>query len=181
MNRKESTIFFVAIFIFMAAPPSLYCAPLPNINIHFLSRINMVKANQRFKLAVKFDIPKPWYIYAQNSGDVGVATQIKLSLPDGFTQEQIQWSPFQKIRKAGGLNAHVYQHYAIILFTLLAPTTLSADILKFKVGARWLACTENQCIPMKKQLSLRFPRQHVSRIQEQTLFKKWGNIMLPQH
>lgn len=181
MNIVNMSFSFIAVLIlFVAAPTSSYCTPQPAINAYFLNPIEAIKANQHFKLAIKFDIPSPWYIYAEDSGDIGVPTQVKLSIPEGFQQTHVQWSPFQKIRKAGNLSAQIYQNHATIVFSLIAPAALATNkSILFTAQVRWLACSVNQCIPMKKRLSLHLPQQQnqqILQIPKNESYLKNGNI-----
>lgn len=86
-----------------------------------------------------------WHTYWKNSGDSGMATEVKWELPPGFTAGEIQW-PLPQRHADQDLVTYVYYGEAM----LLVPITISKEAAlgpkKIKASLAWLEC-EVLCVP----------------------------------
>jgi thiol:disulfide interchange protein DsbD len=100
-----------------------------------------------------------WHTYWKNSGDSGLPTQIRFTLPAGITAGEIQW-PVPKKIPIGTLANYGYEGTVL----LAVPLTVSpefkpspvAEALEVKAQANWLVCKQ-ECIPEEGSFTLRVP------------------------
>ncbi len=102
--------------------------------------------------AVELKMNPGWHTYWVNSGDSGLPTTIKWTLPEGVKAGPIQWPvPIKSVFE--GENLYGYEGVA----TLLVPLTVSAGAKPGKVALQaavdWLEC-EKLCIPGRARLSV---------------------------
>jgi len=97
-----------------------------------------------------------WHTYYKDAGDAGIPTELKWTLPDGFSADQIDW-PKPQIFKEGELTTYGYTGDVTLPVTISHPAGSNAtaqDLIKVK--ASWLAC-KDICIPEEQELSLVMP------------------------
>ncbi|MFM2082842.1 MAG: hypothetical protein RL380_1533 [Verrucomicrobiota bacterium] len=94
-----------------------------------------------------------WHTYWRNSGDSGMPTKIKWSLPPGVTAGEIHW-PLPEKNTAAGLTTYVYEHEVVLLVPLTLASNLPAGPLELRAQATWLECAE-ACLPGETNLTAR--------------------------
>ena len=94
-----------------------------------------------------------WHTYWVNSGDSGLPTSIKWTLPPGFTAGPIQW-PTPELHAMGPLVTYGYGGDVYLLTTITPPLeiTRGGPSPVLKAHATWLVCQE-ECIPGRADLS----------------------------
>ncbi len=95
---------------------------------------------------------KPWHGYWKNGGDAGFGMQVTWSLPAGVTIGELSY-PTPDTLIVGGLMNHVYERpYALIAPITIAPGIAPGTRLTIRGDARWLACTDEVCVPEQRML-----------------------------
>lgn len=101
-------------------------------------------------VALKLTMPQGWHVYWKNAGDAGEPTEIKLTLPDGFSETGRVWTVPEKF-SVGSLTEYGYHGQAYFPIEIQAPEHLkTGEILQIKAKATWLAC-KDECVPMQAE------------------------------
>ena len=132
-----------------------------------------------FWIGVKFTIEPGWHIYWQNPGDSGLATQLKLTLPDGFTAGEVRFPIPQRLVQAGDVVNYGYENEVMLLVQITPPKELATGrMIKLSGRATWLVCKED-CMPGSADLSLQLPAGDAMETANADLFSRWTQL-LPQ-
>ena len=101
-------------------------------------------------VALKLNMPEGWHVYWKNAGDAGEATEVRLDLPDGFSETERFWTVPEKF-SVGPLTEYGYHGQAYFPIKIKAPDNLKhGEILQIKATATWLAC-KDECVPMRAE------------------------------
>ncbi len=113
--------------------------------------------------------PKPgFHTYWRGPGVVGVATQLKWTLPEGFVAGEILWPAPIKTEMAG-IVANGYKDEVILLTDIQCPDEIEADAVTLRVKAAWMACATS-CHPSVGEFTLTLP---VTQTDSQETNAKW--------
>ena len=98
-----------------------------------------------------------WHTYWINPG-TGLVTEIKWSLPPGWTASAIQWPAPHVIKdKSGTVTGNGFENDTFLPVTLTPPAGLTAgSTITFKASAEWLMC-EDVCMPGNADVTLTLP------------------------
>ena len=119
-----------------------------------------------------------WHTYWRNSGDSGMATKIKWTLPSGVTAGEIYWPVPEKI-VAAGLTTYAYENEVVLLVPLALASNLPAGPLEIKARASWLECAD-LCLPGETNLTVRLEVGETSRPSAHTaLFTRFQQAVPP--
>ena len=95
--------------------------------------------------------PEPgWHGYWLNPGDAGLGLDLDWHLPAGVTAGPLRYPVPQTLLLSGLMN-HIFDRDYAVLVDMAVP--VSAKHLPLTVNARWLACTEQICVPESATLS----------------------------
>ncbi|TWO64438.1 protein-disulfide reductase [Caenimonas sedimenti] len=98
-----------------------------------------------------------WHTYWKNSGDSGLPTQLKWTLPPGVEAGEIAW-PIPKKYPIGHLANYGYSGTVLLPVPLTVtpqfkPSLLGGD-LQVKLKAQWLICRQ-ECVPEEGEFALK--------------------------
>ena len=99
--------------------------------------------------------PRPgWHGYWTNPGEAGLPMALSWSLPSGVSVGTPRL-PVPDLLRIGGLANHVFERAYAALVPLTIPGSLPAGTeVPIAVDARWLACTDEICVPQSDRLRL---------------------------
>jgi DsbC/DsbD-like thiol-disulfide interchange protein/cytochrome c biogenesis protein CcdA len=98
-----------------------------------------------------------WHTYWQYPGDAGLATNIKWTLPPGFTAGSIQWPLPELTTLPGDIATYDYPGDVLLPVTIQVPANLQpGQIVQINAHASWLVCRE-LCLPGKADISISLP------------------------
>jgi DsbC/DsbD-like thiol-disulfide interchange protein len=106
-------------------------------------------------LAVHLTMKPGWHTYWRNSGDSGLATSVKWTLPQGVTAGPIVWPQPERF-VARTIVGYGYQHDIGLLTAVKLPPKFAADRISIGGVVSWLAC-EKVCIPGSEKLTITLP------------------------
>ena len=111
------------------------------------------KPGRTVDLALAMTPEQGWHGYWSNPGDAGLEMQLDWSLPSGWKAGKPEYPVPQTLEIAGLMN-HVYEGP----YTVLVPVSVPGDAatgkpLNVTVGAHWLACTTQICVPEQATLA----------------------------
>ncbi len=126
----------------------------PNIAATVTSLVADPAPGQTTDIAIRMTPAPSWHGYWVNGGDAGFGMQIEWTLPPGVTIGALAY-PVPETLIIGGLMNHVYERP----YALIAPLTVASNIpvgtrLPIVGEARWLACTDEVCVPESGTLTL---------------------------
>lgn len=105
-------------------------------------------------IAILMTPEQPWHGYWKNGGDAGFGIEVEWQLPAGVRIGEVRF-PVPDTLVISGLMNHVYDHP----YALVAPLTIAHNIplgtpITVRGHARWLACTDEICVPEQGELTL---------------------------
>ncbi len=112
-----------------------------------------IKAGEKFRLGVLYQMAPGWHIYWKYPGDSGLPPTIEWQLPPGFKAGPLNWPLPIRDKEAGDLEVFTYPKEALLFAEVQAPDQLPAGPLEFRAKSEWLVC-ETLCVPGKAGLSL---------------------------
>jgi thiol:disulfide interchange protein/DsbC/DsbD-like thiol-disulfide interchange protein len=129
----------------------------PHVTAQLIPETTLITAGKPFDVILHLHSDPGWHTYWINPGDAGLATEIKWTLPPGFTAGPIQW-PTPEKHDMGPLITYGYGGDVYLITTITVPDspgTKGTDV-EIKAKASWLVCKE-ECIPGKGEFSLKLP------------------------
>ena len=105
-------------------------------------------------LAFHFTPEPEWHGYWLNPGDAGYGMELDWSLPEGWEAGEPQYPVPEKLTIAGLMN-HVYEGDYAVLVPISVPAQAAVqNIAPIGVEANLLVCTDEICVPERKELTL---------------------------
>lgn len=127
------------------------------VSAQLLGDVDAVAAGAEFRLAVLLKIKPGWHIYWKDSGDAGVPTSVRVTLPEGFRAETPRWPVPKTFTEAGGIVSYGYENEAPLVLTVHAPQRLvDGATRRFSAEVTWLACAD-RCVPGSAKVHLDLP------------------------
>jgi thiol:disulfide interchange protein len=148
-----STLLMIATLFTLPAFAQL--GEAPKVRASLLSEFSAFEAGNPVRLGVLLKAEPGWHTYWKDPGDAGLPTQLKWTLPEGFSAGEIDW-PTPMTFKEGDLTTYGYHGETLLPVTITPPAQLTSSSYTFKATATWLACKEI-CIPERQELSLELP------------------------
>ncbi len=112
-----------------------------------------VRAGQKFRIGVLYQIEPEWHIYWKFAGDSGIPTQIDWHLPPGFQAGPLHWPLPTRDKEPGELEVFAYSSEVLLFTDVEAPATLPPGPISIKADSKWLVC-QSSCVPGEASLSL---------------------------
>ena len=107
------------------------------------------------ELAIVMHTRAGWHGYWLNPGDAGLPMDVKWELPAGFAAGPLRYPVPTRLEIAGLMN-YVYERDYSVLVRLKVPAGATGTI-PIRATARWLACTDEICVPEQGEFSLNLP------------------------
>lgn len=132
--------------------------PSDPVNIELFAEEDSIQAGRPFWVALRLAIDEHWHIYWKNPGEVGIATTVEWNLPEGFHAGTIEW-PFPKRLVLDDFIGYGYEGEVYLLAQIIPPAIFSNDA-KLTLGAqiKWVVCSDSQCQPGEKEISIELPK-----------------------
>jgi len=125
----------------------------PNVHVRLVAEDSAVPSNGTVTIALVQDIRVGWHTYWQNPGDAGAATEIKWTLPPGWSTGAIHWPTPMRL-PVGPLMDFGYEGKVWLLQNLMAPADAKpGDTVILKAVVDWLTC-KDVCVPEAATLTL---------------------------
>ncbi|MCB0376141.1 MAG: hypothetical protein KDD04_09510, partial [Sinomicrobium sp.] len=98
----------------------------PHVEAVLAAEESSIQPGRSFWIAVHFQLDQGWHTYWKNPGDSGLATEITLTLPEGFKPSPLQW-PAPEIISRPPLVTYGYKNEVFHLFKIDPPQGIPAD------------------------------------------------------
>jgi thiol:disulfide interchange protein DsbD len=125
------------------------------VEAELVARESAVVPGKPLTLGLRLLHDPHWHSYWRNPGDSGLATQLDLTLPEGFSAGAIEW-PAPKRLFIPPLANYGYDGEIVLPLSIEVPATIDADSVRLTGKAFWLMCSD-VCIPGEAEVSLRLP------------------------
>lgn len=144
------------------------------VKVSALADVSSIQAGKPFWMGFNFAIKPGFHIYWKNPGDSGLATEIKLNLPEGFTAGELMFPVPRRLKLPGDIINYAYEDNVMLLTQITPPKNLAAGA-KVAISARvnWLVCKDD-CLPGSSNVSLDLSVADVAVPANEELFKSWG-------
>ena len=130
------------------------------------------KPGDKIKVGVHFKLDPGWHIYWKNSGDSGLPTKVKHTVPKGFEIKETQYPVPKTLLREGNILDYGYEDELLLITDLYVPKDATNSSFKIKSEARWVVCRE-VCIPGNKELELQFPITKKAVLGDNSFFNVW--------
>jgi thiol:disulfide interchange protein DsbD len=107
-------------------------------------------------VGVLFEIEDGWHIYWKNPGDAGLATEVRLALPEGLEAGDQRWPTPRRFTQPGGLAGYGYERSLLLASEARLAGPPPADGSPVVAETSWLACKE-VCLLGSARLEGRWP------------------------
>ena len=126
---------------------------LPKVHARLVAEDTAVAPGGSITVALEEDIREGWHTYWINPGDAGAPSEIKWTLPQGWSAGAIEW-PTPKRLPVGPLMDYGYEGKLWLLQKITVPADAKAgDTVTLKAAADWLVC-KDICVPEDATLTL---------------------------
>jgi thiol:disulfide interchange protein DsbD len=148
----ERFLFALLVLLGMASPALAQLDRLPKVHARLIAERAEIAPGGTVVVALEEDIRPGWHTYWRNPGDAGEPTEIKWTLPPGWSAGPIQW-PYPKELPVGPLMNYGYEGKVWLLTELKAPPNGPKGVVTLGAAVSWLVCQE-VCIPEDATLTL---------------------------
>jgi thiol:disulfide interchange protein/DsbC/DsbD-like thiol-disulfide interchange protein len=125
----------------------------PHVTAELIAETITAHGGHPFQIALHLHMDPGWHTYWINPGDAGLATDIKWTLPPGWSAGPIEW-PTPEAHMMGPLTTYGYAGDVYLLTTITPPKLdINGEVPQIKARATWLVCQE-ECIPGKADLTV---------------------------
>jgi thiol:disulfide interchange protein/DsbC/DsbD-like thiol-disulfide interchange protein len=135
-----------------------------------------ITAGEPFWIALKLELQPNWHSYWKNAGDSGLPTSLTLTLPEGFTQGDMQWPTPERFIASGIVN-YGYSGEAWH-FVEITPSIPAATPAVIHARAQWLVC-KDICIPETADLTLSLPVRGAPAATDSSFHQRLAEVPLP--
>jgi len=137
-----------------AGAPEAVAARAGHVKASLVAADTSVQPGKSITVAIRLQHDAKWHTYWKNPG-TGLPTEIKWTLPPGWTAGEIQWpAPLVLKDRAGTVVGNGYEGELFLPITLTAPADAPPGTrAEFKAELDWLEC-EEVCIPGSADVTL---------------------------
>lgn len=144
-----------------------------HVQADLLADVSAIQPGKTFWLGVRLSIDPGWHVYWKNPGDSGIPTRIKLSLPDGFRADPVQFPTPSRFVQPGNIVAFGYENSVMLLIKVKPASNLPPDFNgEFRAAVDWLVCSD-VCVPGKAEVSLKLGTSPQPLPANRDLFDDW--------
>lgn len=127
-----------------------------HVTLDLVAQTQGVNPGGKVVVALSQDIQAEWHTYWRNSGDSGAPTELKWTLPAGWSAGEMVWAPPTR-QPTGPLMNYGYTGHVLLPVTLTAPKSAKVgDSVELKAHASVLVCAD-VCVPEDADLTLTLP------------------------
>ncbi len=144
-----------------------------DVDAGVLANVSSVKAGDSFLVGLKLKTHEGWHVYWKNSGDAGIATEVKWTASPGWKVEPLEMPVPERFVAAGNIISYGYSGEVLLLARVTADKDASAgQNVQVTADASWLCCRE-ACVPGGKKVSVTVPVGGETVNADEALFATW--------
>jgi len=107
-------------------------------------------------LGVLLEMAPGWHVYWKNPGDSGLATDVQLGMPPGFSAGPVRWPLPIEFAQPGDLTGYGYEDWVLLASEVRVPDRLPQGSLRVTASVSWLAC-KDVCVLGSAELEEELP------------------------
>jgi thiol:disulfide interchange protein len=181
IGRRYFAVVLFALLVFAVAKP------MPGqtyegrelVKAQLLANTDAIAPGKSFTVGLLLRMAPHWHTYWKFSGDAGLPSEIKWTLPPGWKAGEIQWPIPLKLMDPGDIETYGYENEVMLLQEITPPAVLSDPAVKLSAEANWLVC-EKLCIPGSAKLEVQIPVAAQTAPANEELFSRYRRS-LPQN
>jgi thiol:disulfide interchange protein/DsbC/DsbD-like thiol-disulfide interchange protein len=125
--------------------------------LQLVGSVKTVRPGMKFTVGVLMKMERGWHTYWKNSGEAGLPTQAKWTMPKGFTSGEIQWPIPHKYNESGEVLTYGYADENMLLVDIVPSADVAiGSAVTLRADVDWLEC-ERICVPGRAFLELKLP------------------------
>ncbi len=160
-----------------SANPAPWMAPRGDaepVVARLLADTSAVVPGRPFRVGVLLKIQPGWHVYWKNPGQAGLATEVRLTAPRGFSTGPIEWPTPVRFDQGGQVIGFGYTDAVLLMATVRPPQQLDpGSTATFVADVSWLACLD-RCVPGGARLELKLDVNPSASSANAELFQSWA-------
>lgn len=144
----------------------------PPVTAELFADTSAVSPGETFTVGILLKMADDWHVYWRNPGEGGLATELKVTAPEGFEVGPVQWPTPERFAQPGAVLGFGYSDSVMLTVRLTAPDDLDSDEVEITAVADYLAC-KDVCIPGAAELTMKLLVEEEPREANEELFAKW--------
>jgi thiol:disulfide interchange protein len=148
------------------------------VKAQLLANADAIAPGKPFTVGLLLRMAPHWHTYWKFSGDAGLPSEIKWTLPPGWKAGEIQWPLPLKLMDPGDIETYGYENEVLLLQEITPPAGLAGPAVTLSAEANWLVC-EKLCIPGSAKLQVELPVAAQTAPANEELFSRYRRS-LPQ-
>ncbi|MEY2488783.1 MAG: hypothetical protein QOC70_725 [Verrucomicrobiota bacterium] len=126
------------------------------VHADLVADVTAIVPGKAFTVGLRLRMAPHWHTYWKFSGDAGLPSEIKWTLPPGWKAGEIQWPIPLKLKDPGDIQTYGYEDEVLLMQEITPPASFGDSSVKLSAEASWLVC-ERLCIPGSAKLQLELP------------------------
>jgi thiol:disulfide interchange protein DsbD len=149
------------------------------VKAQLIADTDAIAPGKAFTVGLLLRMAPHWHTYWKFSGDAGLPSEIKWTLPPGWKVGEIQWPIPLKLKDPGDIQTYGYEDEVLLMQEITPPASFADSSVKLSAEASWLVC-EKLCIPGSAKLQLEVPVSDKNAPANAELFSRYRRS-LPQN
>jgi thiol:disulfide interchange protein/DsbC/DsbD-like thiol-disulfide interchange protein len=146
------------------------------VKAQLISDTDAIVPGEPFTAGLLLHMAPHWHTYWKFSGDAGLPTEIKWTLPPDWKAGEIQWPIPLKLKDPGDIETYGYENEVLLMQEITPPATLSGPSVKLPAEASWLVC-ERLCIPGSAKLEIELPIANKNAAANEEIFSRYRRAL----
>jgi thiol:disulfide interchange protein len=149
------------------------------VKAQLIADTDAIAPGNAFTVGLLLRMAPHWHTYWKFSGDAGLPSEIKWTLPPGWKAGEIQWPIPLKLKDPGDIETYGYENEVLLMQEITPPASFADSSVKLSAEASWLVC-EKLCIPGNAKLQIELPIADKNASGNEELFSRYRRS-LPQN
>ncbi|MBI3881535.1 MAG: thioredoxin family protein [Verrucomicrobia bacterium] len=120
-------------------------------SVRLLLAVESAKPGDTVLAGIHLKMEPKWHTYWRNSGDSGMPTTVKWTLPKGITAGEIEW-PLPEKFVVADQTTYAYHDEVVLVVPLKIPPDAPTGLMELHARVAWLEC-EVQCVQGKTEVA----------------------------
>ena len=142
------------------------------VKAELIAEATAVVPGKPFTVGLLMHMVPGWHTYWKYSGDAGLPTELKWTLPPGWKIGEIQWPIPHRLKDPGDIQTYGYDNEVFLMQEITPPASIDDGTVNLAADATWLVC-ERLCIPGSAKLKLALPKSTTNTPANSELFQKY--------
>ncbi len=126
------------------------------VKVELVADTTAVEPGKTFRIGALFTLEEGWHIYYKQPGDTGFPTDVKLTLPEGYTVVAVEWEKPKRFDE-NGFTTYGYTGKTTISIVVKAPDNIPPGTnVKIDAQVQYLVCKDS-CVPGNADVSITLP------------------------